>query len=239
MKMRSNASVILMAILATLGNASFAEPALAQSPQPPVVTPSTGGASYSELSARWWQWLLSIRAAVNPNLDETGVNCEQGQNDDVWFLAGAFGGTFKRSCTVPAGKPIFFPVVTSIGFKPWGYETLMDLRGQVGAFIDGFSRPGGAVNCTVDGASCFGEQAPSAFRVRSPAFTVMAPARGVLPPGQLSVPGNTDPIVSDGYWVLLEPLAAGNHTIQFDATAVDADGDPPFSLNVTYDLVVQ
>src|SRR5574338_1150626 len=138
MKMRSNTSVILTAILATLGSFSLAEPALAQSPVQPIVSaPSTGGASYSELSARWWQWLLSIPAAVNPNFDKTGANCGQGQNDDVWFLAGAFSGKFKRSCTVPTGKPIFFSVIATIGFKPWGHETLLDLRGQAAAFIDG------------------------------------------------------------------------------------------------------
>ena len=50
------------------------------------------GNSYSEWSARWWQWALSIPAATNPVLDETGANCAQGQSGQVWFLASSFSG---------------------------------------------------------------------------------------------------------------------------------------------------
>jgi hypothetical protein len=80
---------------------------------PPVVEIQTYGTTYGELSAKWWPWLLSMPAAVNPNLDQSGANCALGQYDDVWFLAGAFGGTVVRACTVPAGKPLFFPLTPS------------------------------------------------------------------------------------------------------------------------------
>src|SRR5438477_4906306 len=102
----------------------------------PVIEVQTYGTTYGELSARWWQWLLSIPAAVNPNLDPSGANCALGQYDDVWFLAGAFGGTAARTCPVPAGKPIFFPLINTISFKPSGSETLLDLRQLAAAFID-------------------------------------------------------------------------------------------------------
>jgi hypothetical protein len=193
-----------------------------------VVPVQTYGATYGELSARWWQWLLSIPAAVNPNLDTTGANCAQGQYDDVWFLGGTFGGgSVQRTCTVPAGKPLFFPVINTILFKPFGYETLLDLRRQAAAFIDSVSQ----LHCTLDGLDCFND--PSSFRVRSPSFTVIAPPKGVLLPGQLSVPGDTDPIVSDGYWVLLTPPTPGKHTVTFSATAAG------LSVDVTYDLTIQ
>ncbi len=195
---------------------------------PPTVAVQTYGATYGELSARWWQWLLSLPKAVNPNLDTTGADCGQGQVDDVWFLAGTFGGTVTRSCTIPAGKPIFFPLINTIAFKPSGGETLLDLRRQAAALIDAVT----GLDCTVDGVACFQDR--SSFRVRSPSFTVIAPPKGVLPPGKLSVPGNTDPIVSDGYWLLLDPLTSGPHTIQFSATTSGG-----FAVDVTYDLMVQ
>jgi hypothetical protein len=197
-------------------------------PAPPtVVGVQTYGATYGELSARWWQWLLSIPAAVNPNLDTTGANCAQGQYDDVWFLAGTFGGTVERTCIIPAGKPIFFPLINTIAFKPLGKETLLNLRRQAAAFIDGVTE----LDCTMDGVACFGDR--SRFRVRSPSFTVIAPAKGLVPPGNLSVPGNSDPIVSDGYWLLLDPPTPGPHTIKFRAITGS------FSLDVTYNLTVQ
>jgi hypothetical protein len=37
------------------------------------------GNTYGEWSARWWQWLLSIPEAHNPNVDTTGADCGQEQ----------------------------------------------------------------------------------------------------------------------------------------------------------------
>src|SRR5215831_12652517 len=195
----------------------------------PVVNIQTYGTTYSELSARWWQWLLSIPAAVNPNLDQVGTNCALGQYDDVWFLAGAFGGTFVRTCTVPAGKPIFFPLINTIAFKPSGSETLLDLRQLAATFIDSVT----SLTCTLDKVDFCLNLNLQTFRVRSPSFTVIAPAKGLLPPGHLSLPGNTDSLVSDGYWLLLSPLTSGSHTLRF--TAMTSAG---FSLDVTYNLSV-
>jgi hypothetical protein len=192
----------------------------------PVIEVQTFGGTYGEWSARWWQWLLSIPAAINPNLDTTGANCAQGQEDDVWFLAGAFGGTVTRTCTIPGGKPIFFPLINTVAFKPLGHETLLDLRRLAADFIDTVT----VLQATIDGDAV---QNLFSFRVRSPSFTVIAPPRGVVPPGQLSVPGNTDPIVSDGYWLLLSPLPVGQRVIHFHAETSDG-----FVVDVTYNLTI-
>jgi hypothetical protein len=192
----------------------------------PVVQVQSFGASYGELSARWWQWALSIPANINPELDTTGANCGQGQFDDVWFLAGNFGGTAVRSCTIPAGKPIFFPLINQVGLKPFGFETLLDLRREAAPFIDSVSELG----CTIDGAAV---PNLAKFRVRSPSFTVIAPPKGLLPPGWLSLPANSDSIVSDGYWLLLSPLAPGQHEIKFHASTTGG-----FQLDVTYTLTI-
>ena len=62
-------------------------PAQAQgNPNPGVVPNNT---QYRTLSAKWWQWAISIPAATNPLLDTTGANCAQGQAGHVWFLAGS------------------------------------------------------------------------------------------------------------------------------------------------------
>jgi len=198
----------------------------------PVVEITSFGATYGEWSARWWQWLLSIPAAVNPNLDATGDNCTQGQKDDVWFLAGTFGGTATRACTIPAGKPIFLPLINNIAFKPNGKETLLDLRALAAGLID-------TVNVNVLRATIDNQPVPnlSKFRVRSPSFTVITRSGGLLPPGNLTLPGNTDSLVSDGYWLLLSPLSAGTHIINWHAEATDANGRP-FVVDVTYTLTV-
>ncbi|MFI6996809.1 hypothetical protein [Nocardia sp. NPDC050175] len=62
-----------------------------------------------ELAARWWQWASAIPTATNPVSDETGKFADVDQSADVWFLAGTFGGKVSRKCSVPYGRPIFFP----------------------------------------------------------------------------------------------------------------------------------
>ena len=193
------------------------------SPQNLVVGVQTFGATYGAWSARWWQWLLSIPSAVNPNLDPTGANCDRGQKDnedDVWFLAGTFGGDVTRTCTIPAGKPIFFPLINSVAFKPTGGETLLDLRRMNAAFINTVS----VLTCTIDGVAL---KDLFNFRFRSPSFSVNPPL------GALLQPSATDPMVSDGYWLLLSPLPAGGHLIEIHAETTGG-----FSLEVTYNLTI-
>ena len=55
---------------------------------------------------------MSIPKDINPALDETGRFSTQFQNDEnVWFLAGTFGGTVTRNLVVPYGKAILFPII--------------------------------------------------------------------------------------------------------------------------------
>jgi len=229
MKRKTKLSGVLRtAILVTMCG-PVAAPLLPAASAAPAVEIQGFGASYGEWAARWWQWILSIPAAVNPNLDATGANCAQGQYDTVWFLGGAFGGTASRTCTVPVGKPIFFPLINTVIVAPKGSETLLDLRRQAKAFIDTVT----SLTCQLDGAAC----APNLLdhRATSPSFTVLAPnARdALLPPGSLQRPGNSDSLVADGYWILLPPLSPGSHTLNFGATTSSG-----FGVNITYHLTV-
>jgi hypothetical protein len=66
------------------------------------------------LAARWWRWVLSASADANPVDDPDGRFASWNQPDDVWFLAGTFGGQVTRSCGVPVGRTIFVPAVNTI-----------------------------------------------------------------------------------------------------------------------------
>jgi hypothetical protein len=82
------------------------------------------GLTYGEWSARWWEWIESIPTAKNPNFDTTGAHCAEGQTGPVWFLAGDFGGTVVRHCTIPTGVSVLFPVIDNgfgvLGGDCWG-----------------------------------------------------------------------------------------------------------------------
>jgi hypothetical protein len=67
------------------------------------------------LPARWWLWAASTPAESNPVEDTTGQWCSKEQPTDVWFLAGTFGdGPVTRTCTIPAGRQVYFPVLNTV-----------------------------------------------------------------------------------------------------------------------------
>ena len=81
---------------------------------------SAFGHSYGEWSARWWQWSYSLPTTHHPLFDTAG--CEAGQTGKVWFLGGTFTliqqgnevvGVAERTCDVPAGKALFFPLLNA------------------------------------------------------------------------------------------------------------------------------
>jgi hypothetical protein len=91
----------------------------------PVVPPHKG--HYAKLSKEWWKWAYSVPASENPLADATetdGSKCAAGQpaagkRGGVWFLGGLFtapgepfpeGGHVERTCDVPSGRSIFFPI---------------------------------------------------------------------------------------------------------------------------------
>ncbi len=108
-----------------------------------VVSPrgKVAGLTYGEWAAAWWQWLLPIPPCTAgvpdpkhptecagtpaPTLDLTGDECatHQDLSGSVWFLAGTSYNTLDfgaptRSCTVPADKYRFFPIVNVIDDWP-------------------------------------------------------------------------------------------------------------------------
>ena len=183
--------------------------------------------TYADFSARWWQWAFSLPAENHPI---SGGDCEQGQVDDVWFLAGTFSSPAVRDCTVPAGKRLFFPVINSVFFKAAGgfaggeQNTLLTMRQGAASFPDSAD----SITCTVNAETC------DFHRVKSPAFSVLAQQKeGLVPPGFLKVPAHTDQLVADGFWVLLEPLE-NSGTIYFRVE----DGDGNVLQEVTYNITI-
>ena len=187
---------------------------------------------------------MSIPAETNPNLDATGEHCGQGQFGRVWYLTGSFGGgPHVRTCTAPTGTSLLFPIlnaafgagladcstpVTAPGacedYAFGGLKGVPPLEAAVAAFLD---NPTPLV-VTVDGVPV---QQLASYRARSSAFSytvtnenVLSAVLGVdLPAG-----GTYTPAVSNGYWIMLNPLRPGMHTIHFGG--VQAGG---FSIGVS------
>lgn len=187
------------------------------------------------LTGEWWQLMLSIPPAENPILDPTGAQCMVGQHGPLWLLAGSFGGEVTRTCTVPAGKVLFFPVINFVFFDTpnacgQGPEAIpvAEMRAIAGAAIDGAS----GVSATFDGQAL-----NNIRRVRSRVFELTLPEDNLFDAACADtggLPGGVYPTaVDDGYYALLKPLRPGNHTLRIQAEVPEAG----FVIDTTYHLI--
>lgn len=203
--------------------------ALADSPQ--IVPPNSNayGSKFSEWSAQWWQYVLSVPASENPLFDPDGSRCMVGQRGPVWFLFGWFGpGTATRACSIPEGAALFFPVLNVVDVNTTT-QTAPELRAETAPCLDATT----LLSVTVDGVAVRDLQ--KKHRVRSEIFAVTLPADNLfgLPAGTYS------PAIDDGFYVMLRPLSVGSHTVRFEGASA---GCPllgsGFSVAVEYDLTV-
>jgi hypothetical protein len=184
------------------------------------------GKNMSEWSAAWWQWALSLPVASHPLLDT--APCSEGQSGPVWFLGGAFtGAATVRDCTIPTGTSLFLPVLNAecsdIESPPFFGADEAAMR----ACAQDFMSLATNMTATIDGQPVADLER---YHVSSPFYSFNSPADGLFGPDPVS--GNS---VSDGVWLFLKPLSAGNHTIHFTGSVPDYG----FDLDVTYNLNVQ
>ena len=74
------------------------------------------GHTYSEWSARFFQWVYSLPTDHHPLFDN--ADCSTGQTGDVWFIDGKFGGDAPfppggRNCTIPPGTALFLTLAAA------------------------------------------------------------------------------------------------------------------------------
>ncbi len=190
------------------------------------------GKSYGQWAALWWKWALETPASINPVLDTSGANCAVNQHDHVWFLAGSFsGGTVSRSCSIPKGTSLFFPLANDFYAAfltdPADQRTETFLRSQVTCV------EGAAVSASVDGHPV---STPSRYLEKSAVFGAVLPTDNVYGVTAADVPELTlSPAVDEGYYLFIEPLPPGQHQLKFSVTPNGACALP---LDVTYNLTV-
>jgi hypothetical protein len=215
----------------------------AEAKGPPIMSPQSFAydQTYAEWAAAWWKWAISIPASTSPLRDQTGEFAAVGQSESgpVWFLAGTQGGSAERTVTVPADRALFFPIVNTnwinlppLGDNPWSPEQDLFARGYIGDSIDTATD----LLLEIDGKPI---QDLEDYRIKtSPVmvFMVEVPADDIFGYVDMGLsPGTQGPCVDDGYYVMLEPLSRGSHTIHFRATVAQSN----FQLEVTYHLTVE
>jgi hypothetical protein len=223
--------LLVAALMVAVTAVAAVGPAFGKAGQDSASSVSTG-----ELSAEWWKWALSKPSTEFPLIGEDPDYTEEQCNGQpvtnkagkYWFLAGTFDGSeVDRTCTIPAGKQLFFPVANE-GYLLDPGQPAKEGRKIVNGFMDSIVADPefkSGMSVTVDGQEIKNNQV---VRADSPLFTATVPDGGIVDPGSYSM-------VSDGLWVTLPTLSEGEHTIHFKMSAPSV----PFSQDNTYHLTVE
>ncbi|MBE1487821.1 hypothetical protein [Plantactinospora soyae] len=161
------------------------------------------------LVARWVRWVADSARRESPVADETGEFASVKQPDDVWFLAGTFGGPVARRCKLPADRPLFFPAFNI--WQPRARSGQMPIMEQASGY-----------------ARLDDEDLPLAVIGTPEPFLV----RGALGNPVTGMP-SAQPVSCWGLWGRLDPLPPGKYRLIFGGT----DGRR-FRVEANYLLVV-
>ena len=178
------------------------------------------GRSQIEWSRAWWQWAGSFDRSESPVGDRTGELCGHKQSGQVWFLAGTYGtGRTIRTCKVPEGKYLFFPLINYVVMPPVGRPiSCMAVMSEAARMTDDVT----SLVLEVDGQRVADL---SAHRLATKACFDMG--------AQTMKKFRVFPSAANGYYVMLRPLSRGVHTLNFGGAL------PSMLQAVTYTLVVE
>lgn len=180
------------------------------------------GVPYVDWTTRWWQWYIGIPNSQTPFADTSGQNCGINQEGPVWNLLGS-PGKVERTCTIQSDKAILFPIlVTECSYSESpSLKTKEDLlRCAMDANKDA------VLQATVDNQQI---KDIDKYRVTSSLFNVTYPDDSIYPTNS-----NFSQAVSDGWFIMLEPMKPGQHQIRFTASQI---GQVP--VDTTYHLIIK
>jgi hypothetical protein len=186
--------------------------------------------SWGEWSGMWWNWALTMPDGANAVQGTAPM--ETNQSGDVWFLSGNFmGGTETRSVTIPQGKSIFVSLLNFYADTTGGYpaaDSLMILAQQIwdgsNAKVDLFEIDGK----TVDNITANYYAPVTSFTNQN------IPLKNVIGDQTYGKDKITSLAASCGYYMMIDGLATGAHTIHFKAS-----NQNPMSIDMTYNITVK
>jgi len=187
------------------------------------------GLTYSEWSARWWQWLLSVPRSRSPAFDRSGDNANVNQFDpNVFFLCQTIDSikedrtTQDRAITMRAGRSVFMPIINWVSVLHVDGQTDEELVSVAKKRMDVVSE----LQVVIDGVTI--KEGLEQYRVGSPSFDVVVPEDNIfgLSPGLRH-------FVSQGYWIFLKPLEKNTKLSTFGSCS---SGINKFGIN--YDITL-
>lgn len=198
-----------LVVILTLGGTKGANSAVL----PPDVV--FEGRTLGEWSAEAWKWIYSVPGSKSPSADCDGQWANEGQPGGKVFFVAPMSGEGALPCvrnfTVPADKHLLVPVLPITAdnidtLPPLEIEQFYDALDSVAAAPDD-------IFASIDGVAVTNLLQ---YRATSPPFSAyFRDADNHMSVFyRKPVVGLVDPMVVDGYWLLLEPLTPGPHVLR-------------------------
>ena len=225
-KLSGLSSTVMIIMLVQLSN----QLVLADELNPGLYSPNSSpyGTSFDTWTTKWWQWFIGIPNSRQPFPDTTGEKCGINQAGPVWYLVGA-AGKVERNCVIPSDKAILFPILdTECSYSETPtLKTEQDLRKCA---VE--SNKDAVLKASLDNNEI---KNIDNYRVTSTLFNVTYPSDPVFPTNS-----NFSQAVSDGWFIMLEPLKPGTHELKFSASQLGAGTTGENTvLDVKYNLTVK
>jgi hypothetical protein len=182
----------------------------------PVIAPTeqVAGRSQIEWAQSWWQWALSFPADQSPLVDDSGALNHIRNDGSVVFLTSSSGGSATNAYSVPANRPLFLPLVTTLAIElPSSVPGCLDEPSPISCTLSGLALSTDVlVNpyLRIDGidyavGTTFRQTSTTYFDMLLPDNSLVGLDAGLYP----------NSLATDGYWVMLSGLALGPHTLEF------------------------
>jgi hypothetical protein len=199
------------------------------------------GKTISQWTQDWETWYVQSRTHQNAIDDRTGQFANLNNDGPIFFLGGTAGGDATRTFTVPAGKPLLLPMLNVFdtldtesnerSFIEHWPSTVTDVR----ASIDGtpIADPTRYLETTSDffsmGSVRPGTVATELFHIAPHA---PVPAQAAAAQHYLQIGQELNPTLATGYYLMIEGLSPGQHTLEFGGSTFDSSTNTSFSTHV-------
>jgi hypothetical protein len=197
----------------------------------PTSTPL--GKSYTDWTIQWMNEFVSYDCANNPFNNPANVLFYQ--EGPVYFMAGLNTVGASVNVTIPQGKALLFPLLNYLNDYPCPDATFQPAPGQsmedflTAGVLDVLNQATG-LEVTLDGEKV---SDPATYKFVSKLFNFTAnPALASC--FDACVTGTSQPGVTGGYYMMLNNLSKGTHTVHYHAeiTAWNWIQDGTFNITV-------
>lgn len=169
--------------------------------------------------------------------DKTGEKCSIGQsnsNSSVFYLGGG-EGRVERTCSIPAGKGILIPVMqVEISDKELPGASVEDLSNAAKKDQDGVN----SLYLQVDDKEYTYDDLLKFRTQPTEPFQAIFPDNGIFGVAE----GGPSQVVADGFYIITEPVTAGNHTVHYRSSLSCPDVgcvEPAFAQDIKYNIIAK